>query len=471
MKRWIIILLIGVVLVGGFFGYRAFQQGQAALNTNYQTVTLTRGALTATIGATGTVRANQTAVLNWLTTGTVEKINVKVGDQVAADEVLAELLQSSLSQSIISAKAELVSAQRSLNNLRQSNVSRAKAQQSLAAAQDALKTAENRLESKAYTRASQDVIDIAYANYILAQEEVDRRQATYDSTAHLADDNPVRASALSSLAAARQKRDTALANYNYAKGKPDAIDIEIAAANAEVARANLEDAQREYDRLKNGADPRDIAAAEARVASIEAALDLAFIRAPFGGTITEANNLPGDQAAPGVTAFRIDDLSRLLVDVQITEVDINSIKIGQQVRLSFDAIPGKEYNGKVSQVGRVGTSVQGLVNFTVTVELSNADANVRPGMTAAVNIIVSQLDDVLLVPNRAVRLREGKRVVYLLRNGIPEAVDIEIGATSEVNSQILSGAIKEGDQVILNPGTQLQHGSGGFMGGPGGTDN
>lgn len=467
MKRWIIIILVVVVLVGGYFGYRAFQRQQAALNTNYQTVTLSRGSLTATIGATGTVRANQTAVLSWQTTGTVGQIDVKVGDQVAADEVLAELLQGSLSQTIISAEAELISAQRSLDNLRQSGVARAQAQQSLAAAQDALETAQKRLESKAYTRASQDVIDVAYANYILAQEEVDRRQSTYDGTAHLAEDDPVRASALSSLASARQKRDTALANYNYAKGMPDAIDIDIAAANAEVARANLDDAQREYDRLKDGTDPRDIAAAEARVAAIKATLDMAHITAPFGGTVTQVDALPGDQAAPGVTAFRIDDLSRLLVDVQITEVDINSIQIGQPVRLTFDAIPNKEYNGQISEVGQVGTAVQGVVNFTVTIELIDADENVRPGMTAAVNVVISQLEDVLLVPNRAVRLREGQRVVYLLRSGIPEAVEIELGATSETSSQIISGDVKEGDEVVLNPSNQLQPG-GGFFGGPGG---
>lgn len=123
--------------------------------------------------------------------------------------------------------------------------------------------------------------------------------------------------------------------------------------------------------------------------------------------------------APTQQAFRIDDLSHLLVDVEITEVDINRIRTGQPVMMSFDAIADKTYSGKVVEVSRVGTADQGVVNFKVTVELGDVDGSVRPGMTAAVNIVTNLIEDTLLVQNRAVRLRDGNRVVYVLRNGVP----------------------------------------------------
>jgi len=104
-----------------------------------------------------------------------------------------------------------------------------------------------------------------------------------------------------------------------------------------------------------------------------------------------------------------------------------------------------------------------VVNFTVTLELETPDESVRPGMTAAVSIVVEQLDDVLLVPNRAVRLREGKRVVYLFQNGVPTPVEIQIGATSDLVSQLLPGEVKEGDAVILNPPSELLTGGPPFM--------
>ncbi|RPJ51832.1 MAG: HlyD family efflux transporter periplasmic adaptor subunit, partial [Chloroflexi bacterium] len=148
--------------------------------------------------------------------------------------------------------------------------------------------------------------------------------------------------------------------------------------------------------------------------------------------------------------------SRLLVDMQITEVDINRIRLGQPAMISFDAIPNKEYSGKVVEVGRVGTPVQGVVNFPVAIELNSPDEDVRPGMTAAVNVITDLVEDTLVVQNRAVRLRDGKYVVYVLKDGVPYMTPIELGLTSDVTSQVLSGDVKEGDLLVLNPPVQFQ---------------
>jgi HlyD family secretion protein len=96
-----------------------------------------------------------------------------------------------------------------------------------------------------------------------------------------------------------------------------------------------------------------------------------------------------------------------------------------------------------------------VVNFTVTVQLDNTDSAVKPGMTAAVTITVKQLDGVLLVPNRAVRLVNNQRVVYVLRNGQSQEIPITLGASAETMSEVLSGDLKEGDLVILNPPSNL----------------
>ena len=105
------------------------------------------------------------------------------------------------------------------------------------------------------------------------------------------------------------------------------------------------------------------------------------------------------------------------------------------------------------EVTQAGTAEDGVVNFTVTVELTDADALVKPGMTAAVNIVVQEIKDVLLVPNRAVRLVDNQRVVYVLENGLPAPKDISLGASSETQSVVTGGDVKEGDAIILNPPT------------------
>jgi len=87
----------------------------------------------------------------------------------------------------------------------------------------------------------------------------------------------------------------------------------------------------------------------------------------------------------------------------------------------------------------------------VTIELTDTDADVRPGMTSAVNIVVNQLSSVLLVENRAVRLSKGQRIVYVLRNGTLTTTPITLGAISDTSSEITSGDVQEGDLVVLNP--------------------
>lgn len=457
-KRTRILLIVAAVVIvliagGIYLSQRAVKAAQATL---YQMTTLEKGSLTAIVGATGTVHANQTAVLMWQTSGQVERVDVEIGGTVQGAQTLARLKESSLSQSIILAKADLVTARRNLDNLINSNTSQSQAQLTLAQAQKSLDDAKTELNRKDYRRSSDSTLDQARANLILAENALKDAQDFYDQFAKRDDTDLLKAQALSRLASAQQSRDRAYYNLQYLLGKPDQVEVAQAEAQLALAQSRFNDAQREWARLKNGADPDDVAAAQARLSAIEATLNLTHLDAPFGGTVTDVSIKPGDQVTAGTTAFRIDDLSRLLVDVQVPEVDINRVQVGQKATLTFDAILNKEYEGKVTEVGRVGTPSAGVVNFTVTIELSNPDDAVRPGMTAAVNIIVSQLDNVLLVPNRAVRLRDGVRVVYRLVNGVPTPVEITIGSTSDVSSEVISGDVKAGDQILLNPPAEVQ---------------
>ncbi|MEA4910206.1 MAG: efflux RND transporter periplasmic adaptor subunit [Chloroflexi bacterium] len=457
-KRIIIISIVLIAAVGVFLFF-SLRNPREAAQSNYQTAAIERGELIGLVGATGTVRANQSTVLSWQTTGQIETITVELGDQIADGQLLATLKKSSLPQSVILAEADLVTAKRNLEDLKTSGVDRANAQLALVQAQDAYDDAVEKRESKEYERSAQTTIDIARANLIIAENGVTQAEINYDRFDGLGEDNPMRAEAFSQLASANQTRDRAQANLNWLLGKPDAQEVALADANVEVARANLDAAQREWERLKDGPDPNDVAAAEARVAAIEATLAMSQLEAPINGTITGLDSLVGDQVTAGTQTFRIDDLSRLLVDVEVPEVDINRVQVGQAVRLTFDAVLNKEYTGKVSEVSKVGVSNQGLVNFVVTVEVDDADAEVLPGMTAAVNVVVNQLEDVLLVPNRAVRNRDGNQVIYVLKGGLPQPVDVTIGASSETQSEIASGDVKEGDLVVLNPPSDMVTGA------------
>lgn len=420
-KRKKILIALGIFLVLVVL-FLVFRPGGGEQAGQFQTATIERGTLTATVGATGTVRSRQTTTLVWQTAGTVESVSVQVGDQVKAGEVLASLSKTSLPQAIILAEAEIVSAQQALDELLNSDTARAQAWIAVRAAEDVYK--------KAY-----DYRDAL--NYPVRKTRVDLvKQVTPYGVVDVPKTRTYKVNATEE-------------------------EITKADANLDLKEAQYEDAKRTYERLVDGPNPDDLAAAQARVDAAQATLNLSHLTAPFAGTLTEVISMPGDKVATGAIAFRVDDLSSLLVDVELSEVDINSVSVGQAVTLSFDAILGKEYLGQVVRVSQAGNIIGGVVNFTVTVELTDADEMVKPGMTAAVNIVIEEIKDAVLIPNRAVRLVDGNRVVYVPgENGMPEKVDIRLGSSSDTMSVVVGGDLQEGDQIILNPPVEFQGGGG-----------
>jgi HlyD family secretion protein len=421
-RTLLIILLIVVIAASAFIFVRGSNANTAA--SQFQTATLERGTLTATIGATGTVRAKQTAVLVWQAAGTVDTVNVKVGDNIPEDFVMALLEKTSLPQSIIAAEADLADAQKALDDLLASDTARAEAVIALRDAQEVYAKADNYLH---YLQNSRRIPQTSVRTFLI-----------------------------------RTPRGFEYRTVSKSFKGPAPEDWIIEAENDRaLKKAELDEAQRTYDRLTNG-NTTEIEAAQARVEAAQSTLNMARVISPFAGTVTESYTLSGDQIAAGDTAFRLDNLSSLLVDVKVSEVDINSVSIGQPVTLTFDAILGKEYHGEVVDATQAGTVEEGVVNFTVTVELTDGDSLVKPGMTAAVNITVKEMLDVLLIPNRAVRLVDGSRVVYLLVDGQPVKTEIRLGSSSDTMSVLASGELTEGDLIILNPPSE---GGGGPFGG------
>ena len=418
-RRTRIAIGVGIVVIA-VLALALSGRGRSEANSMFQTTPLTRGELTASVGATGTVRAAQSAVLNWQAPGTVESVGADVGDAVRKDRILASLAMDSVPQTVIQAQANVISAQRALEDAR-SMTGSAEAAIALREAQEAYKKAYNYRLSLNGKQWIQDV----RIRYVHGQQ---------------------------------------VPEITWHKGFVDQGTIEKAEETLALRKAELDDAQRAHDRLQDGPNPDDVAAAQANLDAAQAILNTAHIISPIDGTVTQAYPVVGDHVEAGRPAFRVDDLENLLVDVEVSEIDINSIGAGQPVELTLDAIANTTYHGQVTQVSQAGDTSSGSVVFAVTVRVTDADGSVKPGMTAAVNIIVNQLADQLLVPNRAVRLIEGQRVVYVLREGRAVPVDITLGASSDTMSVLAEGELAEGELIILNPPT---FNGGPFGGGPG----
>jgi len=516
VKKVINTLVVLALLTAGCSaaGSLAGQGGATASETGQ----VVRGDLTAAVEGTGVVHANQTALLTWRTSGRISQVDVKVGDAVSAGQELASLDPTTLPQNVILAQANLIDAQKALADLQESQTQQAKAQQTLEQAQQALDDARNPDLTQARaaetlanakkalddaqrqvdiltTPAPQSAIDQAHANMLLAQNVLSQTQALIARIQKKLDKNPkdymffesrsLYRKILKNLEIKRSQDqlayDDAVKKYNRLLEPVNPTDLAVAQAELEKAQAQyaqaqrdwerskdgtspadlslleaqLADAQREWDRLKDGPDPKDIAAAQARIDAAQAAMTHTRITAPFSGVLTQVANQPGDQVSAGDLAFRLDDLSHIMADVQVSEIDIDQIQVGGTVALKFDSIPSKVYQGVVREVPLVGEVSQGVANFDVLVELTNPDELVKPGLTASATIVVKELKDVLQVPKQAIRSLEGHRVVFILQNGKPVPVEITLGISSDVFTQVLSGDLQVGDQILLSPPPEL----------------
>lgn len=267
MKKALPYLIAAVLIIAAIVGVMAYRQRQAASsNDDLQTQVAGRGTLVASVGATGLVRANQTAILAWQTTGTVGDVNVKTGDTVAEGDVVAALKQTSLPQSVITAQAELLSAKQALDDLLNSKLPYAQALQAreeaqnaidtyqaslssrqaqayvtLQAAKDAQEDAQDKRNNMNYARADQETIDEAEDKYNQAVARVDDLQGLVNQFGG--------AEAQAALNMAIRERDRALDMWNWYKSNWSEDEISTADANLQKAQASLDLAQHDYDRL------------------------------------------------------------------------------------------------------------------------------------------------------------------------------------------------------------------------------
>jgi len=180
-------------------------------------------------------------------------------------------------------------------------------------------------------------------------------------------------------------------------------------------------------------------------------LDNYTIQAPISGTIVDKYYKQGENAETGKTLCTIFDLSSLTMNLNIDELDIKSVAVGQTAQITADAVPGQTYEGVITEVGINGTTAGGVTTYPVKVQIDETDG-LLPGMNVDVSIVIRQELDVLTIPTDAVQ--SGGRVLVKTADGTTGEgapagyafIRVEVGAGDEDNVQILSG-LKEGDEI------------------------
>jgi HlyD family secretion protein len=258
--------------------------------------------------------------------------------------------------------------------------------------------------------------------------------------------------------------DQAQARLDKLESPTTEEDLAVAQAAVDAARARVETAQVQVDQaelslalLLAGPRQEQIDALEAQVAQAQVTLEQAQLRlekarltAPFDGVVAQVNVKEGTVAPTGAPAVELVDLSRFEMEVQIDELDVGQVRKGLPVRVTLDALPDAELEGRVEAIAPTAFQGGGVVAYLVTIGLEVGEAPVKEGMSATANIVTQRLDDVLVVPNRALRLDQETGEIHAekLVLGAPKEVRVEIGYRDELVSQVLDG-LEEGDTVII----------------------
>ena len=257
---------------------------------------------------------------------------------------------------------------------------------------------------------------------------------------------------------------------SLAKLDTSLVDLQVKAAQAALTSARSryvadrdETTKDLPDAVRNAtldADRAAIAAAQASLAQAREPLQHATLTAPIDGTVTELGLETGQRVTgaaavvgPGAAGLsgmiEIQDLAHLRVRAEASEIDLPKLSIGQGAIVTLDALEDAPLKGSVCEIGTVGTQVEGVTNYEVTICLIEAEPRLRAGMTATANVAVARREGVLLVPSEAVRLVDGQPTVSVVGgDGRTSDVPVETGLTNGGQTEIVSG-LSEGQTVVL----------------------
>ncbi|HSN95507.1 MAG TPA: efflux RND transporter periplasmic adaptor subunit [Anaerolineaceae bacterium] len=429
---WLIILIIFALVA--FFVVRSRQSAAAKAFAALETANVNRQTMVTSISGTGTVRPEALETMLWTTSGHVADEAVKLGQNVKKGQILLTLAENDLPVDILQARIDAASIQESLDNLpADTTLQRAQLQARISTSQQSLEALQKQL-TDLQTRicTSWHLADL--------QSRFDDAESTYK-------EEPTQQN--------KSRLDLARTNLDFCDESVIKQKISDLQSQVESQQTSIQKDQQDLEKIKDGPDPVTKEKLENQLAIAQKRMQAAEIKAPFDGVVTAIYSQPGTATSPNTKAVQVADLSIYYIDVPVAEVDIPVIELGQEADLVFDAFFTDTYHGKVTQIDKVGQEIAGVVNYNVTITMTDGIEKINPGMTAGVTIITAAKPNVLVVPSAAVKTVEGDSVVYVLKNSTPQAVKVRVGAYSSDSVEILEGDLQEGETLVLNPPSNI----------------
>ncbi len=449
--RWTtIVVMVALLGAGGYYVVKARQTAAAAsTGSTLQTATARTGNLVLQASGTGYLVASSEADVAFEIDGKIAEIDVALGDKVEKGQLLAKLDDTTL-------QYKLEEAQLALLELT-SPEAIANAELAVTTAQTAVINAQTALNNEKYWQ-NDALVKNYYAAYVIAKTNLDRAQTAYDN-AKVGEyiNNANEANAYQALYSAQQAYNTAQYYYSLYSQKPTQRQMDEAQANLDLANAKLTNAQNYLAALNGGTVPEDatgsnlaaLRQAQLAVKTAQTNLDAATLYAPMAGTVMTLSATIGEAVSSNSIIMTIDDLSTATIQFYLDASDWTNAKVGYETSVSFDALTGKTFTGKVTQIMPGLVTVQGssMVEGYSVLDESVDEIGLPVGVEAAIDVISGQATNAVLIPVEALhKLADNSYTVFVMTDGKPKLTTVTVGLQDDTYAEITSG-IKAGDVV------------------------
>src|SRR6266850_2567369 len=386
---------VAVLALAGYYFW-----GNQSSAPQYMTAKVERGNLRNTVTATGTLQAVTTVQVGSQASGTLSALNADFNSVVKKGQVIAQLDPAIAKAQVDQARANVQQARASLQQ------SIASVAGSRAGVSDSQAKA---LAAKSTVQNNQSGVSSAQANLAVLKAQQDDALAFLKQQGYLMKSGVI---AQRDYDLANTAYKTAEAKYNQAAAQVNqAVLSEQSSAGSGIAQSQ---AQVQQSQAQVQQSQAQVQQAQAQVQQAEAALRLAqvnlehtTITSPIDGIVVSRDVNVGQTVAASLSAptlFTIaKDLTQMQVIANIDQADIGLVEHAESVKFSVDAFPGKDFDGKIQQMRLNPQNVQNVVTYNVVIDVNNPEQKLKPGMTANLTITIDERNNVLKVPNAALR--------------------------------------------------------------------
>ena len=501
-KFWSLVAII-IILAGAYFAYGAMTKTTGA--TSYVTSKATNGTITTSVSGSGQVAASNQIDIKPEASGKLVYINTQTGQPIKAGTLLAEIDPTDAQKAVASAENDLANAQLSTTDISgtANDALDTSYDTGLTALTDTYKdlaTIKTNLDSpfqtSSYNGSDSDMnyylkfvkfytdnpSDLNYWTSDAEKKYTDAQTAlsAVEEKGWLVSKNSSATQIDGSISDTYDASETFLDLIRQAFNlvqeyqkivSDESLTTPIKAATTTTQLTNLSDAvtsltadttalfnaktditSKEQDVAKIGVDTQsqnlNIEQYQNALSDAQDALAKYYVNAPFDGTIattTSGINI-GDNISSG-TVLGSFITNQEIITASFNEVDVVKIALGQKVVITFDALPNFSATGKVASIDTVSTTSQGVVSYGVKIALDTNDDSIKPGMSASMNIITNVKQDVLMVPNAAVKTQGGAKYVQVLVNGVLQQKPVTVGLANDTDTEIITG-LSAGDDVV-----------------------